>query len=126
MAFGQLELDRRLDVLALERVLGVVDDFDLGLLQAAGGELLDDVAGDDQRGERLARANLLDRLGPRLDQDRVDRREELVGVLLAVDLLAAEVEAALAGLGTSLRNATLGFSGARESAKPISSAIAIG
>ena len=61
----------------------------------------------------------VDRLRARLDADRVDGLEQLVGVLGRVDLLAADLDAERRR-GTTLRNATFGLVSSRWTAKPSS------
>jgi hypothetical protein len=82
--------DRLLGELALERILRVEDQLDrrvAGALRDQGVELADDVGRDDQRGLRLAALDLVDRLRASGHPDRIDRLEQLIGVLGDADLL---------------------------------------
>ena len=72
----------------------------VGRADAGGDQALDlrrDVGGDDQRGKRLAVANLGDRLVAGMNLDRLDGLKELTRVLGDIDLLVAEVDLPLAG-----------------------------
>ena len=86
VGLGELGGHRRAHEGLLQRV-AVVDDLDARRLQAALDSCVDEVRRDDQPGERLARAHLLERLLAVLDVDALDGAEELVGVRLDVDRL---------------------------------------
>ncbi|HEV2785606.1 MAG TPA: hypothetical protein VGV67_04400 [Solirubrobacteraceae bacterium] len=92
----ELGLDRRLDEVLLECV-AVVDDLHGRRVEAAAGELLDEVRRDDEPRERLPRPHLVEQLRAVLHLDALDRLEEPVRVGLDVDPLAAEVDLGLAG-----------------------------
>ncbi len=91
--------DRLLRELPLERILRVQDELNGRVADPLRDQIVDlahDVHRDDQRRLRLAVLDLRDRLLAGVDLDRLDRLEQLVGVLGDVDLLVAEVELALA------------------------------
>ena len=130
VGLGQPRLDRRLDEAALHRVLGVVVDLDGGRLAAAEPERrpqpLGRVRRDHERAERLAVADLLDRLLARVDRGsgrstrtagRRSRRRRACG---------RRPGTCFSPGGTRLANATRGLSGPPDSASPNSTAMTIG
>ena len=74
-----LRLDRVLHELALRRVLGVVEDLDGPGLERRL-DVRREIAGDDQRPEDLAVPDLLDRLLPAVDANRVDGVEQALAL----------------------------------------------
>ena len=101
-----------IDEAALHRVLGVVVDLDRRRLAAAEpqrrAQLLGRVLRDHHRAERVAVADLLDRLLARADADRVDRLEQPPGVARDVEPAAPTLNV-LSPSGTRLANATRGL-----------------
>ena len=121
-ACASAEFKRGLHERLLERV-AVVEHFQMGLGNV-GGEPRGDVVGDHDGGEHVARLDLRDRLRARGGRHGFDLVEELVGILADVDAAPADLDSRPGVV--SLTTATRGLAGPRESASPISSAIATG
>ena len=122
----QARLDRRLDVLRLDRVLDVVDDLDRRrLAEPAGRSPLAACRCPRARSARPApRPSAPSRSPPRGCRRAPGRSPRTAGrhTCEASSRLPPSRNV-LAASGTRLTNATFGLSGPRDSAKPISSAI---
>ena len=125
VGLGQRRVDRVLDVLRLERVLGAVVDLDRRPPAAAEPEralqLLGHVGRHHERAERLAGLDLRDRLLARLDADRVDLRRTACRAYWVASTRRPPSATSDLSSGTRLANATRGLLGPDESAAPATS-----